>query len=425
MRADDLRHELRSLADDAPEPTPDVAVAIRRGRARRARGRLLQASAAATIVLVIAAGVVWLTPGTPHELVRTTNPPSSSPSLLGSRPLPRTGLVVLEDAKSGGYRQPSSFSIALLDDHGALLARLPRATIADDMVNDRWNAALVATDKGVAIEAGEPQNPAGVPAGCITSVTRPRRVALCNRGARIMLEMNGHWSALVDTPPAPANVRVSGHWTWAARSPNGRWVLAQWSGECESPAGFLISVADGSVRAVTGQVGAAWIDAPASFVIGWTSNGDALFETVPSCDSETPTARIYRGAPTSASPRLLRTLPASAILLRWITLADERTTVPSTLPAGTYDLLGGKRTIAIDHLGDYVWTSPIVVPHLPDKYSASHEVNGVADVRQERDRLVEVTGGWRLRITFTVVSFSPGANVTFDHATGEGFVSGT
>jgi hypothetical protein len=44
-----------------------------------------------------------------------------------------------------------------------------------------------------------------------------------------------------------------GHWVAARISPDGAWLLAQWSGECEVPAAYLVRIADGAVLAADGR----------------------------------------------------------------------------------------------------------------------------------------------------------------------------
>jgi hypothetical protein len=44
-----------------------------------------------------------------------------------------------------------------------------------------------------------------------------------------------------------------GHWVAARISPGGEWLLAQWSGECEVPAAYLVRIADGAVLAADGR----------------------------------------------------------------------------------------------------------------------------------------------------------------------------
>jgi hypothetical protein len=60
-----------------------------------------------------------------------------------------------------------------------------------------------------------------------------------------------------------------GHWRHAVPSPDGKWVLGQWSGECEAPTAFLINVATGRVD----DVAPAAVD---SYGIGWAPGGRAI-----------------------------------------------------------------------------------------------------------------------------------------------------
>lgn len=64
---------------------------------------------------------------------------------------------------------------------------------------------------------------------------------------------------------------VAGHWAGAEISPDGRWIAAQWSGECEVPTAFLVRVEDGAIFGPTGTPLGPTIDEfPAeSTVLGW------------------------------------------------------------------------------------------------------------------------------------------------------------
>jgi hypothetical protein len=75
-----------------------------------------------------------------------------------------------------------------------------------------------------------------------------------------------------ETPtPPPKPTPLLGHWIDAYLSPDGETILATWSGECEVPNAFFISVDSGVARAVTGQ--RHWADEPESFGRGWTRGG--------------------------------------------------------------------------------------------------------------------------------------------------------
>lgn len=60
-----------------------------------------------------------------------------------------------------------------------------------------------------------------------------------------------------------------GHWRWAVPSPDGRWVLAQWSGECEVPVAYPVEVTSGERRPVVGE-------GAETMGVGWTRDGRAV-----------------------------------------------------------------------------------------------------------------------------------------------------
>jgi hypothetical protein len=76
-----------------------------------------------------------------------------------------------------------------------------------------------------------------------------------------------------DTATASDAGRV-GHWAWAALSPDGSTLLAQWSAECEVPIAFFIPAGGGEPRVVTGEDD--WATSPTSIALGWTTDGRAI-----------------------------------------------------------------------------------------------------------------------------------------------------
>ena len=86
-----------------------------------------------------------------------------------------------------------------------------------------------------------------------------------------------------------------------------------------------------------------------------------------------------------------------------------------------YDLIGTAPPIAIDHVGKYAWTSPVVVRFLPGQWNFSYQAggSGTADITNPNARLVKVTHGVSLRVTFTVTAFTgaPTVRIT-SHANG-------
>jgi len=73
-----------------------------------------------------------------------------------------------------------------------------------------------------------------------------------------------------------------------------------------------------------------------------------------------------------------------------------------------YDLIGDARPIPVDHLGRYTWTSAVVVRFVPDAWNWSYRAGGTgtAQITSPRDTLAQVPGGYSLRVTFTVISFT-------------------
>jgi hypothetical protein len=89
------------------------------------------------------------------------------------------------------------------------------------------------------------------------------------------------------------------------RSPDGRTLLAQWSGECETQTAYLVSVATGKVREIFGT--------NESTSNGWTSDGRArvrlgypIFEKYPRVRVQ---AGMYDVDPVTLKRTLERRLP--------------------------------------------------------------------------------------------------------------------
>lgn len=113
---------------------------------------------------------------------------------------------------------------------------------------------------------------------------------------------------LTGPPPDPGAPTVLGFWRWAWVSPDGRWVLAQWSGECESRTAFILP-SDGSteLQTVTGGVGDAWLSGPESAALGWAPDGRAVIQ-IPGMDCGGPQADagVYLLDPTTGERELVR-----------------------------------------------------------------------------------------------------------------------
>jgi hypothetical protein len=101
----------------------------------------------------------------------------------------------------------------------------------------------------------------------------------------------------------------SGHWTWAAISPDGSSLLAQWTAECEVPVAFFVSLESGSPSVVTG--GRDWADSPESFALGWTTDGKAIvfLPEGPSCGTGAKRAGVYIYDDEGEGERVVATKP--------------------------------------------------------------------------------------------------------------------
>ena len=98
------------------------------------------------------------------------------------------------------------------------------------------------------------------------------------------------WAAVCGADAEPGEIRIvapdnttrllagpvspNGHWRYAIPSPDGRWVLAQWSGECEVPVAYIVPASGGDGRPVAGP------DAE-TIAIGWAPDGRAIVGFMP------------------------------------------------------------------------------------------------------------------------------------------------
>jgi hypothetical protein len=113
-----------------------------------------------------------------------------------------------------------------------------------------------------------------------------------------------HGAPVIDGDPV-------GHWRWARFSPDGTWVLAQWSGECEIPTAFMVRSDARVPLPVTGEWGLR--HAPESIALGWTADGNAVIDLpAGSCGSGARRPGVYLfaapGAPALVYPHARGTL---------------------------------------------------------------------------------------------------------------------
>ncbi len=105
--------------------------------------------------------------------------------------------------------------------------------------------------------------------------------------------------------PTTADADKAGHWVWAALSPDGSTLLAQWAAECETPIAFFVSLPAGTPRAATGETD--WAKSPDSEALGGRPTGTRSCSSptaphaarAPGGSAFTSTARPVRGCVSS------------------------------------------------------------------------------------------------------------------------------
>jgi hypothetical protein len=293
-----LREHATVLERDAPAVTPAVAraTATQVGSRRRwiAGGAL--AAAALLVVVVVVVGRhddqrVYVTPSSTSTTTSTstsTVPTTPTTSLRWPATLP----TVLADITDNLGNLPDS-GVAVVDRTGKLTlygsdgVPLPVAegTARFSIAPPDRSAGLVLTDGGsgtrVTMQSLDPQLVA--PPDCATPIAGGGLVAsICEDGQSIrVVDGSGQLQLTIGYPPLPRapNGQPNGHWRYAIPSPDGHYLAAQWSGECEKPTAFFIrreTDAGDTFRTVTGDSQAD--DAPESIVVGWTPDGKMITE---------------------------------------------------------------------------------------------------------------------------------------------------
>ena len=214
-------------------------------------------------------GMVWTpadhqTGGTDRSMPSTDGTDASSWSGAEYTELPRSGIAI---ATAG--------ELVLHDYAGTELARTRATDLAELQSGHDREVAVVRPGPSVDVV---PADLSEVPPGCRAAATGGGvRVALCGGEAqqpqRIESFTPGGERGVLAEPPDGSN--GIGHWQMAIPSPDGRWVLATWSGECESLTAFLLPTSgDGPVTTIDGRAGLA--DAIESSGIGWSPDGRAV-----------------------------------------------------------------------------------------------------------------------------------------------------
>ncbi len=219
------------------------------------------------------AGMIWTAPEAATEASTDTTMPDSSgaptPSSWtgpGITELPPSGIAIAEDGE-----------LVLHDFEGKELARTTGSVVPQlQSSNDRM---LAAVRPGETVDA-VPADRSEIPIGCESASTSGGvRIALCEGEPQEpqRIERVSPTGARQVLSEAPDGSNGLGHWRSASPSPDGRWILATWSGECESLTAFLVSVAgDGPAITIDGQSGLQ--GATESAGIGWAPDGSAVVQ---------------------------------------------------------------------------------------------------------------------------------------------------
>lgn len=144
---------------------------------------------------------------------------------------------------------------------------------------------------------------------CSPSATAPTRVCGSEPSSgdepTITLTRDGATRRITGAPfPRDPTGGFAGYWTRTLLSPDGRTVLATWSGECESPSAFLVDV--DTARTFSPESGQ---DFPReAHGLGWTKAGEAvIYFTTGICGSAIDVPGIYLLRPDgSLARRVLR-----------------------------------------------------------------------------------------------------------------------
>jgi hypothetical protein len=122
--------------------------------------------------------------------------------------------------------------------------------------------------------------------------------------------------AMDGVPPKPVkNAWPAGFWVpdRLFRSPDGRWLLGQWSGECETQTAYLVEVATGKVRGIFNTKVQGVVATDQSTTHGWTTDGLARVRLPYPIFAKYPRVKVQAGMyvvdPVTLRRRLERRLP--------------------------------------------------------------------------------------------------------------------
>ncbi|HEU5151544.1 MAG TPA: hypothetical protein VFU19_13655 [Iamia sp.] len=331
MTADhDLDAGLRRVAaalDRAVTPIDPAAVLDRRPPAGAPRGQALLAVAAA--LALVAAVVAALASGGDDRSVQTERPPVSvvgettttaptttAPPETGP---PGTGPVRPASYEGVPWEQLPERGEAVVEGERVTLRDLAGTELGSFPVDELPQLGSVEEPRlriqpGVGITVASAVVEEG---DCLVTTADGNRVAACGpeQGTLALLRPDG---TTVDLAGMAIDARI-GRWRRGFLSPDGRWVLGQWSAECETPFAMLVPTDGGPMRTADGFTTFDGSEPPfpaTSWVQGWTADGRAVvtFPDQPACGQGDPQPGTYAidpetGARTPVDAEPFRLIP--------------------------------------------------------------------------------------------------------------------
>jgi hypothetical protein len=196
---------------------------------------------------------------------------------------------------------------------GSVLARAHQP-VADEVLSGAERRTLGVRHGNVLV--AEDPDPAEAPPGCDEAAGGGGlRVALCGGEAQLrdqVVAVAPDGSTRVVAGPLDARL---GHWRWALPSPDGRWALAQWSGECEVPSAHLLRPDGSELREVAGGV--------ESFGLGWAPDGRAVVQLWPGlCGSGAEVPGVHLLDPGTGELELVLELEETLSVTTWRQVPD-------------------------------------------------------------------------------------------------------
>lgn len=303
---DDLARSLRALAQQQDRESravdADAAMERRAGGGRPSRRPLLAAAAGLVVVGAMGVGLLVGSGSDEGTGVTTDDPPaptSTSTTPTTVQEVLYTG-VDIDDLPTSGIVVSGEGGTELLAFDGTVLGRAP-VDVGQALGGFPRQIVAVRYPTG-ALELAD-ADATETPEGCEEADgAGGLRVAMCGPGGQfstslVAVRVDGSQELLVGE--APGTVDGVGHWRWAIPSPDGRWVLAQWSSECEVPIAHLVSADGRTVRPIVEGVN--------SKGVGWTEDGRMVVQFGPGhCGSGIEEPGIYLVDPDTGDRLLVR-----------------------------------------------------------------------------------------------------------------------